>query len=30
VLRGIRRSAAGAHSLRDPIAAWAHDQNLPL
>lgn len=30
VLKGIRRSAAGAHSLRDPIAAWAHDQNLPL
>jgi phosphotransferase system enzyme I (PtsP) len=30
VLRGIRRNAAGAHSLRDPIAAWAHDQNLPL
>ena len=30
VLRAIRRGAAGAHSLRDPIAAWAHDQNLPL
>ena len=30
VLREIRRKAGGAPSLRDPIAAWANDQNLPL
>lgn len=30
VLRAIRRNAGAAQSLRDPIAAWAHDQNLPL
>ena len=30
VLASIRRSAGGAPSLRDPIAAWARDQDLPL
>ncbi len=30
VLAAIRRGAAGAHSLRDPIAGWAHDQNLSV
>jgi phosphotransferase system enzyme I (PtsP) len=30
VLDSIRRSAAGAASLREPIAAWAREQGLPV
>lgn len=30
VLRAVRRNAGAAPSLRDPIAAWAHEQNLPI
>jgi len=30
VLGAIRRSAAGAPSLREPIAAWAREQGLPV
>jgi len=30
VLDSIRRNAAGAVSLREPIAAWAREQSLPI
>ena len=30
VLASIRRSEHDAASLRDPIAAWARDEGLPL
>jgi phosphotransferase system enzyme I (PtsP) len=30
VLDSIRRNAAGATSLREPIAAWAREQGLPV
>jgi phosphotransferase system enzyme I (PtsP) len=30
VLNSIRRGAAGAASLREPIAAWAREQGLPV
>jgi phosphotransferase system enzyme I (PtsP) len=30
VLASIRRNAAGAQSLHDPIAAWARDQDIPV
>ncbi len=30
VLASIRRTAAGAASLREPIATWAREQGLPV
>lgn len=30
VLAAIRRNAAAAHSLREPIAAWARERGLPI
>ncbi|MBV8397584.1 MAG: phosphoenolpyruvate--protein phosphotransferase, partial [Acetobacteraceae bacterium] len=30
VLRTVRRSATGEASVREPLAAWARDHNLPM